>query len=173
MDFVAFFEGTGKDDKGRLIGEICAYGAESLERNHDYIQRIFPLAVPSQCVTGAPTITGSEVTEICDRIINQGPSDTVCTNVARCIGTMTKFYGLDFEAWDPYCVCAEPPTWVTPMNHNFLRLTRIMKSLCLFGCHGEAACIFNRLFDLYHRHPEIIGYETFCYWKEAGCRVKL
>lgn len=57
--------------------------------------------------------------------------------------------------------------WLTPFNHNYKRLTRILKCLTLCGMRNYAKELFNALEKLYQDHEDIIGDKTFDYWKHA------
>ena len=57
--------------------------------------------------------------------------------------------------------------WVTPSNHNFLRITRIFKSITLLGLSVYAVKFFDALEELYLEKQNIIGTVSFEYWKTA------
>lgn len=53
---VSFYEGTGRDHRGRHLSEILQWGAGRLELSHDYIQTLFPLPEGSGVNWDAPII---------------------------------------------------------------------------------------------------------------------
>jgi hypothetical protein len=57
--------------------------------------------------------------------------------------------------------------WLTPNNHNFLRITRIIKCLMLFGYSKRARAFYDALLRVYHEHPSLIGEQTLGYWNRA------
>ena len=58
--------------------------------------------------------------------------------------------------------------WLAPMNHNFLRLTRILRSLSLLGLEAEAQALLAALENLYQGGAEeIIGARTLAFWRGA------
>ena len=59
------------------------------------------------------------------------------------------------------------PQWLTPGNHNYLRLTRILKCLGLAGLEKEKSALKNALNVIYLQHGEVIGETTKKFWDEA------
>jgi len=58
--------------------------------------------------------------------------------------------------------------WLRPQNHNFLRLTRILKSLTLLG-HGDRAWeLLECLVGIDEKVRGVIGETTLAYWREAA-----
>ena len=54
---VGFYRGTGPDTAGRTINEVWAFDHDQLERQHDYIQWLFPTDQPSEFTPDAPLLT--------------------------------------------------------------------------------------------------------------------
>jgi hypothetical protein len=59
-----------------------------------------------------------------------------------------------------------PDVWAAP-NHNWLRVTRILRSLRLLGLEGEARALYEWLKTLYGSRRFPITADTFRYWTEA------
>jgi Opioid growth factor receptor (OGFr) conserved region len=57
--------------------------------------------------------------------------------------------------------------WLRPGNHNFLRLTRIMRSLTLLGQPQLARALFDALAEEYDQAAIVIGARTLGFWKAA------
>lgn len=53
---VSFYEGTGRDHRGRRLSEILQWGTGRLESSHDYIQTLFPLPEESGVNWSVPTV---------------------------------------------------------------------------------------------------------------------
>jgi len=53
---VAFYDGTGTDERGRTLEQILEWRATRLEQSHDYIQTLFPLPEASGVNFSAPLI---------------------------------------------------------------------------------------------------------------------
>jgi hypothetical protein len=52
-------------------------------------------------------------------------------------------------------------------NHNWLRITRILRSLHLLGLEAEAQALYRRLEDFHGRRRFPIDHNTFRYWTDA------
>jgi hypothetical protein len=61
--------------------------------------------------------------------------------------------------------------WLRPHNHNFLRQTRIIKSLTLLGQPMLARAFGEALLREYEQAPAVIGPTTAGYWKDALSRT--
>ena len=59
-----------------------------------------------------------------------------------------------------------PDVWASP-NHNWLRITRILRSLTLLGMETQAKALFDRLEDFYRSQRFSIPANTFRFWKDA------
>ncbi|MGA9392022.1 MAG: opioid growth factor receptor-related protein, partial [Candidatus Sulfotelmatobacter sp.] len=84
-----------------------------------------------------------------------------------------RFYGFEV-GYTPDIRIARAPNfeerareWVSPFNHNYLRITRILKSLSLLGLEEEARAFLGCLSDIYSDRHQLIPPETFQYWKAA------
>src|SRR3954447_9399661 len=120
-NIVSFYTGAARDDSGRTIDTIWAFDDDQLEDVHNYIQLLFPLETPSQFVN-APLLDAETIRAFNER---QDLRDRLLTS----LDVMLRFSGFrregdrvvpapDFEK--------KAANWLTPYNHNFLRLTRIL-----------------------------------------------
>ena len=151
---VAFYRGLGTDDRGRLLADIQGWDDARLEAVHDYIQWMFPLPEASGFNPGAPILTGADIAEFRSRA---GMRRALLASLAR----MNGFYGL---SGDP----ARRAAWLTPGNHNLLRLTRILRCLHLLGLEEEATALLGTLEALYQAGAaRAIGPVTLGYWRRA------
>jgi len=162
-----FYLGETPDHRGRVLDDLHTQTLESLERNHDYIQWLFPLPEPSSANPDAPLLSASDVREFAG-------SEELRSNLVRSLIVMLRFYGLELVQSPAGPVIHRSDTfhlrskeWLTPFNHNFLRLTRILRSLTLLGCKEYADALFRCLEEIYRENPAIIGEDTFRYWKTA------
>ena len=93
----------------------------------------------------------------------------------RSLRVLLTFYGLELDDADADDVwVAQAPNfnshsrfWLTPGNHNYLRLTRIMRSLASLGCRAHAIGLQRFLLDLYREAGGKIGPQTLKYWRDA------
>ena len=125
----AFLEGEGTDARGRTLFDVLAFDDVALERNHDFIQWLFPLREPSRAVPDAPVLTDAEVEAI------RG-SSMARIALAAATDRMDAFYRATHD-------------WLMPNDHNHLRVTRIIRSLRLLVGDAEAdafkAAILSRV----------------------------
>ncbi len=113
-----------------------------------------PLPEPSQFNSDAPILTQADIAAF---KADPGLRRAVLAALAR----MRSFYGLPA---DP----ARHAAWVTPGNHNMLRLTRILRSLHLLGLTEEAVKLLRELEALYEGGAATaIGPVTLGYWRRA------
>ena len=64
MPVLEFVEGTGIDGSGRSIDEVLAFDDAALERNHDFIQWLFPFPEPSRAQPSSTILTTEQITAI-------------------------------------------------------------------------------------------------------------
>lgn len=164
---VTFYLGKGLDVSGRMIDDILSWSDEQLEDVHDYIQWLFPLPEKSSYNSSAPLLTEDDVNAFKE-------SPQLRKNLLRSFARLLEFYGFyaivdcknrkiirsdEFEE--------KSQNWLIHRNHNFLRITRILKSLILLGCSPYAVAFLNALEDVYKASPHIIGEETLDFWRNA------
>lgn len=150
---IAFYRNEGSDSEGRFLDEILSWDDAKLEQVHDFIQWLFPLEETSSANPSAPILTGEEIAAMKEDPLIQ-------KNLIRSFDRMMAFYG--FEETSPQ------KHWLTSHNHNFLRITRILKCLCLLGQKKRAESFFKWLEELYHGdYGKTIGSTTFQFWNKS------
>jgi hypothetical protein len=164
---VAFYLGTGTDHRHRHLEDVLAFSVDELESNHDYIQWLFPLAVPSSVMPDAPLVDSE-----CRRAFQS--DERLRAARRRALDRMLDFYGLALSgpAGEPRIdkgrnFAERSSEWLHPNDHNFLRLTRIMTSLDLLGEPSLAAALQACLERLHGEYPSLIGETTIRYWRSA------
>ncbi len=142
-----------REQLGFSFRDVMSYSDLQLETQHDYIQWLFPTEEPSQFNPDAPTVMSGTFYWFNDL-------DIVRNRMYEAYRKMVDFYFTGGRGWDQ---------WVTPNNHNFLRITRIIKSLKLFGFENQAHDFYDRLEGVLSNSEfnKIIGEETQKYWKDA------
>jgi hypothetical protein len=85
---------------------------------------------------------------------------------------MLRFYGLQYinetkqvERSADYPIRKQE--WVNMFDHNYLRITRILKCLMTFDLVVEARSFHQCLSEIYREDRDRIGAETFQYWTDA------
>jgi hypothetical protein len=166
---LAFYTGVATDDHGRTLDQILQWDDARLERTHDYIQWLFPNEVPSPVNPSAPIITAAYRQAFAQR-------PELRQNLRRALHRMLDFYGLQIsdEPGEPRVTRAadwqaKRANWLTPGNHNHLRLTRILKCLNLLGLPAHATALFKHLDQICHSAGgEAISARTQHFWEAAS-----
>ena len=143
------------------------FGLDELEFHHDYIQWLFPLPEPSGANASAPLLSSQDIAAF--------KSDDALQNaLLRSFALMLQFYGLDrVERGDAVEIvrgarfAERSREWLTSGNHNFLRISRILRSLSLLGLRKYAAAFLDALESIYTQNARIIGETTMGYWRRA------
>lgn len=159
---IAFYRGLSPDNRGRFIDEILHWDYSRLEGVHDFIQWLFPLAEQSAFNRSAPLLTPSDIKAFRD-------SEELRANLTRAFDVMLGFYGFQrqgmvIEKSADYEDRAA--NWVRYANHNFLRITRILKSLCSLGLRELAEAFLRALGKVYAEHYDQVG-TSYSYWQNA------
>ena len=166
-DLVVEFYSGGRDAAGRTLEQILAWDDERLEAVHDYIQWLFPTVQPSGVNPRAPLITPETVRAF-------AADATLRGRLGHALDRMLAFYGLRRHARridiDTARFPARARTWLTPGNHNHLRLTRIMDSLSALGLREDARALQRCLLDDVCAGPGAgrVTVRTMEFWRLAG-----
>jgi hypothetical protein len=162
---LAFYRGNGRDHRGRTLSDILEFDFYELEFNHDYIQWLFPLPEPSGANALAPVLSGADVAAFHE-------DESLRRALLESFVLMLEFYGLRLSdiSGGVEVVRAENfddrrANWLTRGNHNFLRISRILRSLALLGLSSYAAAFLQSLEGIYAEHSQIIGHTSVGYWR--------
>lgn len=163
----------GKEVEGKKLSKIWKYTNEEIENDHRFIQWIFPLDTISRHVIGAPYIQDMD-------FFKENPKEyeRIKQNmIDGSLDLMLHYYGFeikDLEMDIPNnCIkvhigLTDNPNldWLTPHNHNYLRITRILKSLILFDLRPFAQGFLDALLDL-NKDKDIIPADSIKHWQNA------
>jgi hypothetical protein len=158
-----FYRG-GSDDKGRTQDEILAWPDSELEAVHDFIQWLFPLPERSGANPDAPILDAATMDAFHRSVEFQ-------QRLRQSFLRMLHFYGFDFDAGSVQPAAnfaSRSSNWLSPGNHNHLRLTRMLRSLRLLGLTSESAALFESLSEIYRNHPDCIPSRTYQFWTDAA-----
>lgn len=156
-----FLRGEGKDNHGRTIEDVLSFSDFKLETTHNYIQWLFPIDTESNYAQSVP------LTKEMTRIFKN--DETVVKNVHRAYEKMLCFYGYALneegmleKRMPEFKMMAK---WLNPGNHNFLRFSRMLRSMHLLDMTNDEASLFVELEELANKH----GFLKIAYgfWKEA------
>jgi len=157
---IGFYRGSTPDSRGRLLAEILAWDDDRLESVHDFIQWLFPLPERSAFNIAAPLLTPDDIAAF------RG-DPALQAALKHSFERMLQFYGF---ARDGVTIVhsSGAAEWLTQGNHNFLRITRILRSLSLLGVRAEAEDFLAALETLYTSGADrIIGPRTREFWRGA------
>ena len=164
---IEFYGGSGVDHRGRTLEQVLRLSISAMEDTHDYIQWLFPLDVVSSVTRNAPIVD-----DACKVAFRSDP--ILHANLRRSLDKMLGFYGMKIARVPTGESIARAgffakraPQWLTLSNHNYMRITRMLKSLVLLGQEQLAALLLRRLESIYLEFPQAIGPTTIQYWREA------
>lgn len=159
---VPFYLGEQPDAEGRKIQEIWTWDFEELECVHDYIQWLFPLPERSAFNPDAPVVDDGVI-----QAFHANPQ--LQQNLLKSLTTMLRFYGLqggkDSAGQFVVTKSEEYPDrkreWICLMDHNYLRITRILKCLTVLGLESYAQAFYRCLAKIYREESRHIGGKHF------------
>jgi hypothetical protein len=167
---IGFYNGTESDHRDRYLNEIQEWPDDQLEAVHDYIQWLFPLPEPSGFNVAAPVLTRECIQEFRSRPDLQ---ESLRVSFQR----LMSFYGFEVRVGKHITVTRAPSFaakatgWLSPGNHNHLRIKRILRCLTVLGLEAEAKPFLECLAEIYedqHNKPlPAISDETILYWRKA------
>ncbi len=159
------FARGGLDHRGRTQASILARDDRWLEQTHDYIQWLFPLPEASPYNPMAPVLVADDIAAFRD-------DAELRTGLLRGFRRMLRFYG--FKHAPHLMPPAADAAWITPHNHNFLRISRILRSLALLGCEAEAMRFLSALDRLAESGAgRVFGDLTLAHWRAAAAGQRL
>ena len=144
----AFLAGVGRDGRGRLAADVLGFPDRDLEAVHDYIQWLFPLPTRSAAQPHSPILTPTEIAAI---KADPRAVDTLKVATER----MLRFY--QDTSW-----------WLSPHDHNHLRITRILHSLRLLVGPHEAIAFHKVILALNETAGAPVNTRSLHYWAEAA-----
>jgi hypothetical protein len=145
---ILFLKGKCPDYKGRTLIQLRCMAHHRIEKAHDVVQWMFPSDIESQYCKDAPLLTPEDIETM-------KTDATIKNNIKLSFERMFRFYEKD-------------DSWITWKNHNFLRITRILRCLWLVELTHEYVRFQRVLDSIYGEYADIIGDETFFYWKAAN-----
>jgi hypothetical protein len=159
-----FYRGQGTDSEGRTLGELWSWNDDQLEEVHDFIQWMFPLPEPSRFNPDAPLLSRDDVTAFRSEALLQSQLKKSFERILTFLGLTRAADGSVVEG--PNFAHRVPEIWAYP-NHNWLRITRILRSLSRLGLESEAHALFKQLEAFYGQRRFPITSETYQYWTDA------
>lgn len=144
---LSFYRGDGVDAEGRRFDEILAWDDEDWEAVHDYIQWLFPTTTRSAFNANAPEL-------IAEGIAAFQSDEILRSRLRQSFERFLRFAGLQckddqIQEGENFEKRADD-IW-TYENHNWLRISRVLECLRLFGMNAEADAFLGWLESAYQR----------------------
>lgn len=149
------------------LSQILRFSDEQLERVHDFIQWLFPLREKSSFNINSVTLSDQDVADFRN-------SELLQSRLRDSFLLMVQFYGFsssynEIQGW----VIAPAKEfedrkweWATPTNHNYQRISRILKSIYILGLEKEALAFYMCLnVNIYE--AKRIDEGSFLHWQRA------
>lgn len=164
-ELVDFFAGNKQDNKGRYITTYLKYDPKEIEQFHDFIQWAFPTSKPSEYNPDAPIIDDTFAEHLQE---NSKALENYCSMCHRYLNHI----GLDCNG--KCCKnCSvhenekERVEFWQIKGHNFLRITRLLQSLCESGNHLCSRKVYEALLLKKEAEFERVYYGSLRFWKET------
>ena len=155
-ELLAFYSDDGPNSSGYTLEQVLEWGDEDWELQHDFIQWLFATDEPSMFNPDAPVLDAPTIARFrADPLLRHRMRGAFDRWLAFCGVTRTDA-GLSFD--NP-----NPSVWGRP-NHNWLRITRVLRSLSLLGLTDEAQAFFTLLISIRSRFDPT----TWGYWERAA-----
>lgn len=149
---IGFYLNEGPDSEGRTLAEIWAMSDDDLMHTHDVVQWLFPLTEPSNFNPDAPLLSEKQIAAF-----HSDPR--LRANLLKSFCRFMRVFGLEYADGCLQQV-AHREIWMH-LNHNWLRFTRILKSLTILGLEDEAMEFFRFL------QRKIGNVQSMNYWRKA------
>lgn len=147
----------GETETPYAFDDVIKWKDSRLEGVHDYIQWLFPTDEPSMFNEHAPVLSSEDI-----EVFREDPE--LQSKMLIAFSRMLEFYEFQLVIKSEG-IAVEPvvqhPMWLRSFNHNFLRVTRILKSLRLCGLEDYAEAFLKGLLI----YEDYLSDETVEYWK--------
>ena len=149
MNFENFLTNTESDYKDRFLIDIWNFSDEDIEHTHDFIQLLFPLNEKSEFVFHDYYLKTNSA------VISIKSNDLAKNNIIK----SSKWF-LSFLERNSH--------WKRRHDHNYLRITRIIKSLRLLVSDQEANKFYKSFMLLIDENLKLkINPITLSFWENA------
>lgn len=172
---ISFYRGKMPDIAGRNIDDIWQWDHDRLERCHDYIQWLFPLAMPSKFNANAPLLDAETIAAF-----NHDPD--LQERLQKSFLLFLDFLGLQQTGSpdDGTLQVSKTPSYENrrgnwqnaPMpgyiNHNLLRISRVLECLLMLGLVTQSKAFYCCLEAIQAEQPALIPVGTLNFWRKAS-----
>ena len=164
---VGFLRGQRPDWEGRWLTDIRQWDYDKLEADHHYLQWLFPLTTESEAVF-APVLRDFEVVEL-------RTDPALKEQQLASFRQLLAFYGFELSGVGERVQVLPSGryrerlvVWMTPENHNYRRISRILGSLVLAGLSIHAKAFLHALEWLWQTSEGKLAIDgvAMWYWRE-------
>lgn len=152
-NLIDFYCNNQPNVDGELLYGILVMSVHELEHGHRWVQWVFPSDEPSKANNNSPLLDNETIEKL--------KSDTTFYNKFSASADMFFNFLHAGESDDG------KPVWLMLRNHNYMRITRVIKSAKLFDRFDIAERFYSYGRDLYDKWPEDIGEQTLSFWLNA------
>ncbi len=168
-NIIPFYYGLEANNNHVTLHQILSWDDGQLEAVHNYIQWLFPLETASGPNPTAPVLDQATIQTF------RGDA-RLKNELLNSFRRMLIFYGLRMD--EATRVITRAPNfnvraavWLTPIDHNyhnFLRITRIIHSLCILGLTEYGRAFLTVMTDIARNEGSAtVGNDTLRYWQTA------
>ena len=164
-NLLPFYYGQEANNNSVTLQQILNWDDGQLETVHNYIQWLFPLTTPSGPNPTAPVLDQATIQTFQNDVLLKA-------QLLRSFRRMLTFYGLQMD--EATRVITRAPNfnaraavWLTPANHNFLRITRIIHSLRLLGLPEYSSAFLTIMQDIARNEGSAIVGNAPTFWQST------
>lgn len=172
-DALAFIEGRGVDAAGRTIEDYFTFDDDKWEECHNHVQWAFPSHIMSNFNPEAPVV---DMEDFSNRLSVNG-----FANIKRLVGNYLTSLGWFYDngGWHPDLTHERATLWLTPNNHNYQRISRLLNllswidpelSIHLLNEFLNVAREVSKwiVVDKFNFRVPVINTTTVVYWSKAA-----
>lgn len=149
---VDFYTG-GTDSKGRSLQDMLSWNDAMFEAVHDFIQWVFPLYEKSLHSINTPILSQEDIALL-------KASKAAQYNMLLSLERFEKFLGISKNE-----DAKRVNQWARNGDHNLLRITRVIRSLRLFGLEKEADNFYIKVMKI--ANSKLLSPVTKDFWNKV------
>ncbi len=169
-NLISFYRGQEPNNRQATFEQILSWDDGQLEADHNYIQWLFPLASQSNHNRTAPVLDAATIQTFRN-------DAALKSQMLRSFRRILPFYGLQMN--EATLAITRAPNfnaratvWLTPPDqnyHNFLRITRIIRSMNILGLPEYGKGFFAIMEDIARNEGAgVVSPETLRIWRSAS-----
>ena len=165
-EIIKFYRGE-RNKNNVTLEEVWDFSDKELEHIHNYIQFLFPIVEPDYWNRDTPKLSEEDIKEFKnDKVLRR--------NLVQSFIVILGFWGFDVNVDSGDIIISKSEdyehkrkNWQTYMNHNFLRITRVIHCLNDLGFYKLADKFHQCIMDVVAENPERFNKTTIEFWDKA------